>query len=633
MQTSSIVISNVGPTLFYTGYLLTLPGANVLITEQGGVQLCDFGVAGIQETKIDKRSTFIGTPNWMAPELFDPNPFYGKEIDIWAFGAMAYEMATGLPPNALSGVRGMDLGPYLKQHIPRLPPGDYSDGLEDLVAFCLTADPSQRPPIEAVQRHLYLANTQSSHPESILSDLVKAFKKWEELGGSRKSLFMAGGAQGPSELSPSALNDLTWNFSTTDGFDVADVNAQDVLDAYGSSMNLRDEFEASRRGPKRRRPPPEVLAPLKGALEKAFDPNTMLNYNQYKYEQSRNMMLQADLPLRDDSAQTSIRDTIIDMDMIDLGGHDPETGMSSFPDGDTIRPVPQPSAGYGVTADFSRPALSDPADNPNRRTLDWTFPVSVPPPASANPELSRFPPQSYEPQQPSMTPASGGRPVLRHHPTEPISVPSQSFNSLAPSGPGSPNRMSLIDLDLSLPEPTRPSTSDSSTSNDLPSANPFMWEKLHGFQAQVHEREPSIYFEQNTITSRLSIINGNGLNGMAEASDFSASDAEGPYMPQYDGGYDDNAYEPTDYHQSAMPEPLNLGAITPRPGPPYDASRIPPLPAFISEAVMSGTATHNETASETLRILDAFKGQLEFFREAYTSMPPRRTVRGSIGGT
>lgn len=569
----------------------------------------------------------------MAPELFDPNPLYGKEIDIWAFGSMAYEMATGLPPNALSGVNGMDLGPYLKQHTPRLPAGDYSDGLQDLVAFCLTADPSQRPPIEAVQRHLYIANTQSSHPESLLADLVKAFKKWEELGGSRRSLFMAGGAQGPSELSPSALNDLTWNFSTTDSFDVADVNAQDVLDAYGSSMNLREEFE-SRRGGKRRKPPPEVLAPLKVALEKAFDPNTMLNYNQYKLEQSRNMMAQADLPLRDDSAQTSIRDTIIDMDMIDLGGHDPETGMSSFPDGDTIRAPSQSNVSYGSSADFSRPALSDPVDNPNRRTLDWTFPVSVPPPASANPEISRFPPTSYEIQQPAMTPgsSSNGRPALRHHPTEPIAVPSQGFNRLAPSGPPSPNRMSLIDLDLGLPDISRPSTSDSSTSNDLPSANPFHWEKHASLNAPAREREPSIYFEQNTITSRLAASNGNGVREMAEASDFSASDAEGPYMPQYDGGYDDGVYEPVDYHQSAMPQPLNLGAVTPRPGPPYDASRIPILPSFISESVMSGTATHEETASETLRIIDAFKGQLEFFREAYTSMPPKRPVRSSIGG-
>lgn len=71
--------------------------ANVLVTEMGTVQLCDFGVAGIIETKYSKRSTVTGTLNWMPPELFDASVSYGTEVDIWAFGSLAYEVATGLP--------------------------------------------------------------------------------------------------------------------------------------------------------------------------------------------------------------------------------------------------------------------------------------------------------------------------------------------------------------------------------------------------------------------------------------------------------------------------------------------------------------------------------------------------------
>ncbi|CAG8955546.1 hypothetical protein HYFRA_00009500 [Hymenoscyphus fraxineus] len=46
-----------------------IKAANVLITEQGSLQLCDFSVAGIVEGKLDKRTTIIGTPHWKAPEL------------------------------------------------------------------------------------------------------------------------------------------------------------------------------------------------------------------------------------------------------------------------------------------------------------------------------------------------------------------------------------------------------------------------------------------------------------------------------------------------------------------------------------------------------------------------------------
>lgn len=39
-----------------------------MIHERGGLQIIDFGVAGMVESKIDKRGTIIGTPNWMPPE-------------------------------------------------------------------------------------------------------------------------------------------------------------------------------------------------------------------------------------------------------------------------------------------------------------------------------------------------------------------------------------------------------------------------------------------------------------------------------------------------------------------------------------------------------------------------------------
>lgn len=54
----------------------------------------------------------------MAPELFDSTVSYGSEVDIWAFGSMAYEMATGLPPNAGPVVDIYKFGAYLKEYSP-----------------------------------------------------------------------------------------------------------------------------------------------------------------------------------------------------------------------------------------------------------------------------------------------------------------------------------------------------------------------------------------------------------------------------------------------------------------------------------------------------------------------------------
>ena len=43
--------------------------ANVMIHEKGGLQLIDFGVSGLLQTSQEKRTTIIGTPHWMAPEM------------------------------------------------------------------------------------------------------------------------------------------------------------------------------------------------------------------------------------------------------------------------------------------------------------------------------------------------------------------------------------------------------------------------------------------------------------------------------------------------------------------------------------------------------------------------------------
>jgi hypothetical protein len=570
----------------------------------------------------------------MAPELFAATPSYGNEVDIWAFGSMVFEIATGLPPNVANGISYERLGTHLKHNVPRLEGGNYSNELRSLVAYCLEELPSARPTIEQVQKHPYIHNTSSRYPASSLSHLVKAFKMWEDHGGSRKSLFMVGGAQGPSESSSSAAHDDEWNFSTTAAFDQEvskHSSAQDVYEAYGTSVvGFAEETTRPNQQQKgsRRRPPPEALARLPAPLEKIFDPNTLSNYE----DNSRNhygRVFQpptSDLPLRDDTAQTSIRDT-----MIDLGGHDSETGLSSFPDMDTIR-AGRPGRDeiddeYGSTLhDFSRPALSDPADiNNNRRTQDWKFPTMAPP-ASADPEISRFP-NTYDIPRPAVTPGLVDRPALIHHPTEPVGA----FGGILGSAQSAMDRMSmresLIDLDMSLPDPipefTRPSTANSdvgsTTSEQMNSLNPFELER-HASLYQplpVVESEPEIYAADTYAPHSRT---GNVIQDMAEMSDFSASDVEHPYknghrrLPSYDGATSDSDY------LSMPPPPIpSQTNNTRRSDQVYTMAHFPELPPPPSAAALSGQASPEDMKGEMMRQLTGMTGQLEAFRDVYDS--------------
>jgi eukaryotic-like serine/threonine-protein kinase len=108
---------------------------NVLIDARGWCTLTDFGVA----VKTDKQMRAPGTPEYMAPELWQGAPNL-PATDIYAATAVLCESLTGKPP--FSGRAGQ-----LRDHHEStpVPLDEFDPPLQDLIARGLAKDPAARP--------------------------------------------------------------------------------------------------------------------------------------------------------------------------------------------------------------------------------------------------------------------------------------------------------------------------------------------------------------------------------------------------------------------------------------------------------------------------------------------------------
>lgn len=58
---------------------------------KGNISITDFGLS----KEDDEGSTFVGTPEYLAPELLSSQrtaTSYGKSVDWWSYGVLVYEV-------------------------------------------------------------------------------------------------------------------------------------------------------------------------------------------------------------------------------------------------------------------------------------------------------------------------------------------------------------------------------------------------------------------------------------------------------------------------------------------------------------------------------------------------------------
>jgi formylglycine-generating enzyme required for sulfatase activity len=122
-----------------------LKPANVLLTATGTPKITDFGLAKQGESGMTASHIGMGTPSYMSPEQTVDASKVGPLTDVYALGAILYEMLTGRPPfrgpNAGATMALVQIADAVR--VRELNPAAPRD-LETIAHKCLDKDPAKR---------------------------------------------------------------------------------------------------------------------------------------------------------------------------------------------------------------------------------------------------------------------------------------------------------------------------------------------------------------------------------------------------------------------------------------------------------------------------------------------------------
>ncbi|KAJ7955929.1 Mitogen-activated protein kinase [Quillaja saponaria] len=140
-----------------------LKPSNLLVNHRGEVKITDFGVSAIMESTSGQANTFVGTSNYMSPERIEGSQCgYNYKSDIWSFGLILLECATGrfpyIPKDQCKGWENIYelIEAIVDQPPPCAPSDQFSLEFCSFISACLQKDLNKRQSAQELMRHPFI---------------------------------------------------------------------------------------------------------------------------------------------------------------------------------------------------------------------------------------------------------------------------------------------------------------------------------------------------------------------------------------------------------------------------------------------------------------------------------------------
>jgi len=135
---------------------------NILLDSKGNTKMIDFGLASMDEDEVYGCRSFVGSPEYVAPEIIQRKPYSGYKADVYSLGMVLYCMIFGqfpfIPEKRFESILNGEEHPALEwpDHLLKFPTFFVSKTAKDLLSAMLEVDPAKRISMEQLANHSWL---------------------------------------------------------------------------------------------------------------------------------------------------------------------------------------------------------------------------------------------------------------------------------------------------------------------------------------------------------------------------------------------------------------------------------------------------------------------------------------------